>query len=33
MMVADGNVALFGFRDPVLKKMAERSAGTQEIAK
>lgn len=31
MMVADGNVAMFGYRDPVLKKMAERSAGTQEI--
>ena len=31
MMVADGNVALFGYRDPVLKKMAERSAGAKEI--
>lgn len=33
MMVADGNVSLFGFRDPVLKKMAERNAAKQEIAK
>jgi ABC-type protease/lipase transport system fused ATPase/permease subunit len=31
MMLANGNVALFGFRDPVLKKMAERNAGPQEI--
>ncbi len=36
MMVADGNVALFGYRDPVLQKLAERSASAnatpQEIS-
>jgi ATP-binding cassette subfamily C protein len=33
MMVADGSVALFGYRDPVLKKLAERNSQNQEIAK
>ena len=33
MMIADGNVALFGHRDQVLKKIAERNAKNQEISK
>ncbi len=33
MMVADGNVALFGHRDQVLEKLAERSTANQEISK
>jgi len=33
MMVADGNVALFGSRDQVLEKLAERNAQNQEITK
>jgi len=33
MMIADGNVALFGVRDQVLQKLAERSTNNQEITK
>ena len=33
MMIADGNVALFGHRDQVLQKIAERNAKNQEISK
>ena len=31
MMVANGTIALFGTRDQVLQKLAERNKGTKEI--
>ncbi|MEO0930450.1 MAG: ATP-binding cassette domain-containing protein, partial [Pseudomonadota bacterium] len=33
MMVADGNVGMFGARDQVLEKLAERNKGNKEITK